>query len=1110
MLPSQQITGCGHVTSFDYDQYGNLEALTDPNGTVKRLEYDSLHRLERESYEKPPGASDGVETPERRYAYHYGHGTSGYSYSVTSGELVENYNEPFSGGAWYGHWATTREYFDGLGRSYMSQVYPADVLRVAATDDWYFQAQGDMTITSRSVNKQGQVDYETVPYVGTEWDVTQPGTETVYDDRGRPIQATAPGGYVTTWDYDRMAIDDESFGVASSTTVVDGRAQKRFVLTDALGHQRYVTDCDDGDCAAATLPPETEPCVKYDYGRDDKLTHVRYCSDGRSTLPADQLIVRNFYDGLGRLIGKKDPNLTNCQDNSVDDPSSGCMISYAYDLAGRLGTTTDARGTSIARVYDQCGRNTTETVTTTYGESATYVNTYDVSVLGGEDYAEGQLTRSKVTMTDPFGSSEVTHEYGFDFVGRTVRHEVGVKLDSDPEATAVFGMTPGPNGAPWSTTLAHGTTSEERTFDYDSLGRPTYLSSSLHGVIYDGVSYEDDGRLGDVTLGNGMDVHWDYRVGDPSLPAGDRRLDSIYADTGSAYSQSLDYDEAGNVTQMTWDTGMVEAYTYDRLNRLSRYTRDNKIRETFTYDLLGNRETRTAYTYDGEDPIPTFGMLSGGFADGGGLTVAVPGSTTTSLGGIGGMAAGGPSVTIDTFYYHNGAAYGGEAGPQAVTCVTTDPTWSCPSANISYDYDASGNMVAKHWYGTTTTYDFNHLNKIARADWPNGEVRYAYDSVARKTATIKATGARLFFDARLEKLASGEVEFYYHLGDMRIAKATATEGASWLLSDHLGSLRAVVDALGAIVQRVGYTPFGTSSAGTDDSRYLFNDRLQDAPDVYDYGGRSYMPWLGSFMSADPVLPYGDGVLSWGRYAYVSHNPASRTDPSGYEQVNDIGNQGGYLPNTMFASKYGGVPMAYTPEYQSYPNTVIEDVDSIAGMTAHRMEKYVQALTAKIGEFLEKDELEEMLAGNEPPPDDPTIRAIFKKLYEASRERVGRKRPKQERGISVYIDRNGYVAVAVWSQSRADKRFVVFPKAHPDFGQTEGMWELAVSAHTHPFELGQPGVSYKGEHNDRKAYPLSVVRERPHWVISRENMQQMYMKNEEVAIGPLLKREEYGY
>jgi len=121
---------------------------------------------------------------------------------------------------------------------------------------------------------------------------------------------------------------------------------------------------------------------------------------------------------------------------------------------------------------------------------------------------------------------------------------------------------------------------------------------------------------------------------------------------------------------------------------------------------------------------------------------------------------------------------------------------------------------------------------------------------------------------------------------------------SYLLTDHLGSSDAVLDAAGNVVARQSFTAFGArrggdwSSGSTPDwagiantSRhgYTGHEHLDNLALIH-MNGRVYDPIAGRFLSVDPMVgDLGDNqVLN--PYSYVGNRPLAFTDPSGYDVV----------------------------------------------------------------------------------------------------------------------------------------------------------------------------------------------------------------------------------
>ena len=122
---------------------------------------------------------------------------------------------------------------------------------------------------------------------------------------------------------------------------------------------------------------------------------------------------------------------------------------------------------------------------------------------------------------------------------------------------------------------------------------------------------------------------------------------------------------------------------------------------------------------------------------------------------------------------------------------------------------------------------------------------------------------------------------------------------NYLHYDHMGSVVAVTNASGAVVERRSFDPWGrvrqtngTAAAGGDlpgginaatDRGYTLHEHLEGL-DLIHMNGRAYDPLLARFTSGDPVIaePYEGG--SYDRYAYVLNQPLEATDPTGLAPV----------------------------------------------------------------------------------------------------------------------------------------------------------------------------------------------------------------------------------
>ncbi len=108
------------------------------------------------------------------------------------------------------------------------------------------------------------------------------------------------------------------------------------------------------------------------------------------------------------------------------------------------------------------------------------------------------------------------------------------------------------------------------------------------------------------------------------------------------------------------------------------------------------------------------------------------------------------------------------------------------------------------------------------------------------------------------------------------------------VGDHLGSTALELDPQGRLITYEEFFPFGGSSfiAGRskrdiDLKQYRYAGKLRDdTTGLYYFGYRYYAPFIGGWLSPDPIGPE-DGL---NLYRFVHKNPIRFTDPNGLETV----------------------------------------------------------------------------------------------------------------------------------------------------------------------------------------------------------------------------------
>ncbi len=101
-------------------------------------------------------------------------------------------------------------------------------------------------------------------------------------------------------------------------------------------------------------------------------------------------------------------------------------------------------------------------------------------------------------------------------------------------------------------------------------------------------------------------------------------------------------------------------------------------------------------------------------------------------------------------------------------------------------------------------------------------------------------------------------------------------------TDGLGSIRALTDANGNVVQTYQYDEYGNvvSSSGSIIQPFQYTGEQRDEMGFMYLRARRYDPASGRFIQGDPVLGFQEVPASLDRYAYAVDNPVSLTDPSG--------------------------------------------------------------------------------------------------------------------------------------------------------------------------------------------------------------------------------------
>ncbi|MGH9943547.1 MAG: RHS repeat-associated core domain-containing protein, partial [Pyrinomonadaceae bacterium] len=401
----------------------------------------------------------------------------------------------------------------------------------------------------------------------------------------------------------------------------------------------------------------------------------------------------------------------------------------------------------------------------------------------------------------------------------------------------------------------------------------------------------------------------------------------------------MSYDAAGNLTFDTHSTPNGAAgggtRTYDANHRMTA-AQAGSLWHYYTYDAAGKRSRRTVNGqttwqvsgFDGEllaeypaGAAPIAPQKEYGYR-GGELLVTAEGTFTTDL-------------FADSIWVQDalpvGAAAGG--GSEPWTWVTANPVPASGSQSVQSQVAAGTHQM--YFEGATTTLAVNAGDKLVAyvyldpANTPSeimiqwhdnsggGWEHRAYWGANQIGWGVEGTNSRRYMGplpaanqwVRLEVPASAvglvnktvtglALSLYSGRATWDRAGKAAAGQTSWLVSDHLGTPRMVIDQTGNLagIKRHDYLPFGeevgagvggrTTGQGysqQDGVRQKFTGYERDDETGLDYAeARYYASAQGRFTSVDPsnVSMVPMNPQSWNRYAYVLNNPLAYVDENG--------------------------------------------------------------------------------------------------------------------------------------------------------------------------------------------------------------------------------------
>jgi RHS repeat-associated protein len=578
------------------------------------------------------------------------------------------------------------------------------------------------------------------------------------------------------------------------------------------------------------------------------------------------------YDALGRRTTTVAP-----KGNVVGGTASDYTTTTSFNAYGDLLTLTDPHGRRTVRTYDNARNVLTvedaehRTTTYTYDDAGRLksVTRPDLSTVSYEYDEVGNLTVQRdgatrttsytydpldrpVSMTDPLSR---TTEFGYDGVG----NRTSITDQGDQVTTMTF------DAADHLRTISYSDpATPDVSFDYDELGRRLWMTDGTGTTTY---TWDSLSRLTSSTDGSDATVGYGWDIGGHNT--------SITYPGGGTVTRG--HDDAGRLTSVTdWLTNTT-TFGYDANSNATTRTLPNGTTRTDAHDRA-NRLTSIAHGAAGTS-FASFGLQLN--------DVAIPTAITPS----------GVPEPVQTYSYTardqlqavNGGTYSYDG---------SDNLTGLPSGAV-LAYDIGNQLQSSTLAGQTTTFGFdgrgNRTSVTPPAapatslayDQPNRLVAYgtgatyAYNGDGiRMSKTVDGVQRRFVWTGvGLPALLKDGTDFYVYGPNGTPIERIASDGSVVQVhADHLGSVRALTDATGAVVGTFAYDAYGspTGSTGTVSLPFGFAGEYRDAESGLVYLRARYLdPSTGQFVSRDPIT-----AMTKSPYGYTGGTPTAYTDPSG--------------------------------------------------------------------------------------------------------------------------------------------------------------------------------------------------------------------------------------
>ncbi|MDB9837083.1 peptidoglycan DD-metalloendopeptidase family protein [Flavobacteriaceae bacterium] len=856
------LTGVEQMRTFTYDDYysptriyteyyskGNLDASTEENYTYQnnpsgtQRDYH-VGRLDKEVVTNTRGDKSLTNTTD--YITYSNNLPTVLKRSGSSTDIItENRSYDQFGNR-------TKSTFSAPGLAQQEEVFGY------SSDGRFMESETNRRgITNRFTHTPaGRIETTTSPLGRT--------TTLAYDDLQRIISTTDYLEQTTTTDY---SWDNNK--LVETTTAAHGASSKR--ITDPSGrllHRgermknswQWTSQTYD---VAGNLISRSEPYASkipttgglktyfgYDgYGRqttnslpNGSTRNISYALGSNETTVKDAYQTRkSTHDALGNIIKHTDPGGTltfdyhpngDLRTSNYEDH----IVTSEQDGWGRKKSLTDPSTGNLSSDYNSFGQLTEEVSlwgTTTYG--------YTPQGLLDWKKQKGDATDLETQYTYVSGTDLVATEVTTDRINDDT-YSISYTYDSQKRISEALE----------SNSFARFT----QALTYDTYGR---IATDSRTVALEGGTantsvltheYAENGSL--KSIKNGTKTLWEItsetargevsaaRLGNGITAS--KKIDALgfvdQIDAGDALQLALQYNKKkGVLDSRTRGSEKVEAFKHDNRNRLMERFKDT-LQEQFEYDSYSRfMENPAVGEYHFDNPDNRY--------------------------------------VLDSMYLN-------AAGRKYFT--------EHPKQTVDYNIDRKAVRVVEEGNGSAD-FVYNGSRERVHAFYGNEEEELENRTYSKHYSSL--------FPAEVTvNQSTGETTSVFYLGgDAYTAPVALINGEDhYLHRDHLGSILAISDATGTVVEERSFSPWGeldrfvqNGVLSTDFSTSILprgftgHEHFSKIALIH-MNGRLYDPQLKRFLSPDNNLFDPFDTRSYDRYGYVLNNPLMNTDPSGEEPI----------------------------------------------------------------------------------------------------------------------------------------------------------------------------------------------------------------------------------